>query len=98
MSSHTLLTEAEMKPALTPVEIPGGSAEGPDGSPAKYGFGWFLNPHQGHARMWHYGETVGFRTSIQRFVDDHLTVIVLSNRSDVEAEELAAKVADLYLK
>jgi CubicO group peptidase (beta-lactamase class C family) len=98
LASHTLLTEAEMRPALTPVEIPGGFAEGPDGSPAKYGFGWFLNPHQGHARMWHYGETVGFRTSIQRFVDDHLTVIVLSNRSDVAAEELAAKVADLYLK
>jgi len=98
MAGHALLTEAEMKPALTPVEIPGGSAEGPDGSPAKYGFGWFLNPHQGHTRMWHYGETVGFRTSIQRFVDDHLTVIVLSNRSDVAAEKLAVKVADLYLK
>jgi hypothetical protein len=48
--------------------------------------------------MWHYGETVGFRTSIQRFLDDHLTVVVLSNRSDVDAAELAVKVADLYLK
>src|SRR5260221_3492576 len=98
LSRHTLLTEAEIRPALTPVEIPGGSAEEPDGSPAKYGFGWFLNPHQGHARMWHYGETVGFRTSIQRFVDDHLTVIVLSNRSDVEAAELSVKGAGLSLK
>jgi CubicO group peptidase (beta-lactamase class C family) len=97
LSRHTLLTEAEMRPALTPVEIPGGTAEDPDGSPVKYGFGWFLNPHQGHARMWHYGETVGFRTSIQRFLDDHLTVVVLSNRSDVDAAELAVKVADLYL-
>jgi hypothetical protein len=65
---------------------------------AKYGFGWFLTPYQGHARMWHYGETVGVRTSIQRFRDDQLTVIVLCNRSDVEARELALKVADLYLK
>jgi len=98
LSRHTLLSAAEMRPALTPVEIPGGSPEEPDGKPAKYGFGWFLNPHQGHARMWHYGETVGFRTAIQRFVDDQLTVIVLSNRSDVEARELALKVAGWYLK
>jgi CubicO group peptidase (beta-lactamase class C family) len=98
LSRHTLLSAAEMRPALTPVEIPGGSPEEPDGKPAKYGFGWFLNPHQGHTRMWHYGETVGFRTSIQRFVDDQLTVIVLSNRSDVEARELALKVAGWYLK
>ena len=98
LSRHTLLSAAEMRPALTPVEIPGGSPEEPDGKPAKYGFGWFLNPHQGHARMWHYGETIGFRTSIQRFVDDQLTVIVLSNRSDVDARDLALKVASWYLK
>jgi CubicO group peptidase (beta-lactamase class C family) len=98
LGSHTLLSEGEMRPALTPVAIPAGSAEEPDGKPAKYGFGWFLNPHQGHSRMWHYGETVGFRTSIQRFVNDHLTVIVLCNRSDIEARELAVKVAGLYLK
>ncbi|HUD66084.1 MAG TPA: serine hydrolase domain-containing protein [Candidatus Sulfotelmatobacter sp.] len=98
LSRHTLLSAAEMRPALTPVEIPGGSPEEPDGKPAKYGFGWFLNPHQGHARMWHYGETIGFRTSIQRFVDDQLTVIVLSNRSDVDARDLSLKVASWYLK
>ena len=98
LSNHALLNAAEMRPALTPAEVPEGSAEEPDGKPAKYGFGWFLNPHHGHARMWHYGETVGFRTSIQRFVDDHLTVIVLCNRSDVEAAQLALKVADFYLK
>ena len=34
------------------------------------------------------------RTSIQRFVDDHLSVIVLCNRSDVEAAQFALKLAD----
>jgi hypothetical protein len=48
--------------------------------------------------MWHYGETVGFRTSIQRFPDDKLTVIVLCNRVDLSAPDLALKIADLYLK
>ena len=46
--------------------------------------------------MWHYGETVGFRTAIERFPDDRLTVIVLCNRSDIVAEDVALKVADLY--
>jgi hypothetical protein len=48
--------------------------------------------------MSHDGETIGFRTTIQRFPDDKLTVIVLANRSDVNPAELALKVADLYLE
>jgi hypothetical protein len=48
--------------------------------------------------MWHYGETVGFRTSIQRFPADGLTVIVLCNRADLNAIDSALKIADLYLK
>ena len=47
--------------------------------------------------MWHDGSTIGFRTTIQRFPDDALTVIILANRSDLNPEEFALKVADLYL-
>jgi hypothetical protein len=86
-----------MKPALTPARPLEASAEEFDGSPAQYGFGWFLNPYRGHARMWHFGETMGFRTAIQRFVDEKLTVIVLCNRTDLEAREIALKIADIYL-
>jgi CubicO group peptidase (beta-lactamase class C family) len=97
LRGHRLLNEAEMQPALTPVKLPDGSAEEPDGTRAEYGFGWFLNPYQGHSRMWHYGETIGFRTAIQRFMDEKLTIIVLCNRADLEARDLALKIADLYL-
>ena len=97
LRSHTLLSEAEMKPALTPVKLPHSSALSPEGLPVQYGFGWFLEPYKGHTRMWHYGETVGFRTTIQRFPKDDFTVIVLCNRVDLSAMELALKVADLYL-
>ncbi len=97
LAHHTLLTEAEMKPAITPVKVADGSVQEPDGRPAAYGFGWFLNPYQDHPRMWHYGETVGFRTTIQRFVEDKLTVIVLCNRDDVVPASLALQVANLFL-
>ncbi len=96
LRTHTLLNESEMLPALAPVQPTGGPAK-EDGREVSYGFGWFLDPYKGHRRMWHYGETVGFRTSIQRFPADDLTIIVLCNRVDLIAPDLALKIADLYL-
>ena len=97
LRDHTLLTEAEMQPALTPVRLKGGPAKFPDATTPSYGFGWFLNPYKGHKRMSHDGETVGFRTTIQRFPDDDLTIIVLANRADLNPQDLALKAADLFL-
>lgn len=96
LREHTLLSEAEMQPALTPVHV----ADGPptsEGRNVSYGFGWFLDPYKGHKRMWHDGETIGFRTTIQRFPDDKLTIIVLANRTDIDPKAFALRVADLYL-
>lgn len=98
LREHTLLSEAEMQPALTPVEPTSGPAKLQSGKTLSYGFGWFLDPYQGHGRMFHDGETIGFLTTIQRFPDDNLTVIVLANRTDVDPQTLALKVGDLYLE
>jgi CubicO group peptidase (beta-lactamase class C family) len=108
LQKHTLLSEEEMKPALTPVKLADGSetrwpAEpGEDnlhpGKPVSYGFGWLLDPYKGHARMWHWGSTTGFRTVIERFTNDQLTIIILCNRTDVDAEKLALQVAELIFK
>ena len=107
LRDHMLLSDAEMKPALTPVQPTGGPAKTEEGETLSYGFGWFLDPYpdshkpdshqKSHKRMSHDGGTIGFRTTIQRFPDDDLTVIVLANRTDIDPEELALKVADLYL-
>lgn len=97
LREHTLLSEPEMQPALTPVQPTSGPAKLQSGRNLSYGFGWFLDPYQGHRRMSHDGETIGFRTTIQRFPDDSLTVIVLANRADVDPASMALKVADLYL-
>jgi CubicO group peptidase (beta-lactamase class C family) len=98
LRNHTLLSEAEMQPALTPVQPTAGPAKFPEGASVSYGFGWFLDPYNGHKRMSHDGGTIGFRTTIQRFPDDKLTIVVLANRTDINPEELALKVADLYLR
>src|SRR5579883_2595218 len=103
LASHTLLSESEMKPALTPVRLADGSephwpaAAGGDnlapGKPVWYGFGWFLDPYNGRARMWHSGSTRGFSTVIERFPTEKLTVIVLCNRTDLDASKLALEIA-----
>ena len=100
LANHTLLSAKEIEPALTPaIAANGAPLRQSDGSLAPlYGFGWFLNPYRGHRRYAHYGETVGFRTAIQRFPDDRLTVIVLANRAEVDAPALAESVADLYFR
>ncbi|MBM3297662.1 MAG: beta-lactamase family protein, partial [Candidatus Aminicenantes bacterium] len=94
---NVLFSEEEFREALLPVSVPGPGPEEPDGTPAAYGFGWFLNAWRGRARMWHYGETTGFRTAMHRFPMDGLTVVVLCNRSDLEASALALEAAAVCL-
>jgi CubicO group peptidase (beta-lactamase class C family) len=106
--NHTLLTADEMIPAMTPAVLSTGAephwpVEANDdnlhpGKPVSYGFGWFLDPYQLHPRMWHTGSTQGFRTVIERFTDENLTIIILSNRVDLEVEKLALKAAGLQLR
>ena len=65
------------------------------GNPVSYGFGWFLDPYEGHARMWHFGSTIGFGTLIDRFAAEQLTIVVLCNRTDIDPPMLALQVADV---
>lgn len=53
---------------------------------SQYGYGWFLThaPVPGHQLIWHYGLIDGFRNYIGRYVDDHVTIIFLSNLSTVD--------------
>jgi hypothetical protein len=48
--------------------------------------------------MWHTGETMGFRTVIERFPKDGLTIVVLCNRTDLDPAKLALQAADLILR
>jgi CubicO group peptidase (beta-lactamase class C family) len=104
LESHVLLSREEMRAALQPVTLADGSsphwpnAPGDDnlnpGRTVSYGFGWFLDPYKGHARMWHFGSTMGFRTAIERFTADKLTIAILCNRTDLDPGKLALQVAD----
>jgi CubicO group peptidase (beta-lactamase class C family) len=107
LRTNVLLSPAWMKPATTRVTLVDGSRPrwptepGEDnlapGESVAYGFGWFLDPWRGHARMWHHGSTRGFRAVIDRFTDDGVTVVILANRDDLDVRELALQIAKPYL-
>jgi len=67
------------------------------GHAGAYGFGWFLNLQASHPLMWHYGDTMGFKSAILRYTRDNLTVIVLCNRTDLDQGALALQAAQLFL-
>jgi CubicO group peptidase (beta-lactamase class C family) len=95
LRQHTLLNPEEMQAAYTPVTVPGG-AKTEEGHATQYGFGWYLDPYKDRKRTWHTGSTAGFRTVIERFPEEQLTVIVLCNRDDLQPKKLAEQVADVY--
>ncbi len=100
-----LVSHEEMKAGLLAVRLFDGSEPhwptqpGDDnlnpGKPVSYGFGWFLDAYNGRARMWHSGSTQGFRTVIERFTKENLTIIILCNRTDLDPSVLALQVADI---
>jgi CubicO group peptidase (beta-lactamase class C family) len=107
LQKHTLLSEEEMAPALSPVVLADGaqphwpkdtdSDNLAPGKPVAYGYGWFLDPYEGHPRLWHSGSTMGFRTVIERFPSDNLTIVILCNRTDLDVRALSEKIASSML-
>jgi CubicO group peptidase (beta-lactamase class C family) len=69
-----------------------------DGTETKYGFGWRIEEFEGHRNIGHGGATSGFSASLQRFPDDHVAVILLTNTDEQIATVLARNVARFYFK
>jgi len=68
-----------------------------DGKTVPYGYGWGLSPWQGHKRVFHDGGLPGFPADFERFIDDKLTVIVLTNTEGVDASQIALTVAGIFI-
>jgi CubicO group peptidase (beta-lactamase class C family) len=90
LDSHALVSEASQRLAWTPPTLP-------DGSSARYGFGWFVDQDGGRTRLSHHGETSGFTNAIVKYPEQRLTVIVLTNRAGGEPWRLAQQLADRWL-
>jgi CubicO group peptidase (beta-lactamase class C family) len=67
------------------------------GASHTYGFGWEVDTIGGHKRVSHSGSLTGFRATISRYLDDKLTVIVLTNSGLADPDTIALNVADAYI-
>jgi CubicO group peptidase (beta-lactamase class C family) len=93
---ESLLKRSTLDLMWTPVKLKDGSPnKGADGS--AYGFGWFVGNQKGHRVIGHDGAWQGFQTTINRYVDDRVTVVVLTNLAEGKPWEIAQHVADMYL-
>jgi CubicO group peptidase (beta-lactamase class C family) len=82
------LPGTERTAAWTPVRLTGSGTY-------PYGFGWMLDPVRGRPGIGHTGSWQGFRTSIQRYPDARLTVIVLANLAEARPSAIGLAVAGL---
>lgn len=90
LDDDRLLNAVSKAQMWTPVKLN-------DGSTRKYGFGWNVDGVvEGHKNVGHSGSTSGFSASIQRFPDDRLAVIILTNTDEQIATTLAQKVATFF--
>ena len=87
---NTLISKNDFAAALAPTRLNNGTLP-----KTPYGFGGYLDPYRGRPRIWHTGETLGFRTVIQRFLEEDLSIIILANRTDLDVAKMALQVADL---
>ena len=63
-----------------------------------YGYGWHIQIQDGHRLIEHDGQWQGFETQISRYVDDELTVVVLTNLAEAKPDQIAHGVASLYFQ
>jgi uncharacterized protein (TIGR03435 family) len=62
---------------------------------ADYGFAWSISKVNGHKLIQHGGAWQGFTCVIQRYVDDNLTIVVLTNLAGANPPRFAVKIAGL---
>ena len=84
-----VLTKASRAAMWTRTQLTGGGS-------SDYGFGWELDSLDHHWRVQHNGALPGFRAAFVRFVDDSLSVVVLTNGDSALPGDVADGVARIY--
>ncbi|MEP7339081.1 MAG: serine hydrolase [Acidobacteriota bacterium] len=85
-----ILRQSTLSQMWSPVKLNSGATH-------PYGFGWELSTVGGHKLVHHGGSLPGFRAQIARFVDDKLSVVVLTNGDNADPNLIALGVAALYI-
>jgi CubicO group peptidase (beta-lactamase class C family) len=89
--TEKLLKKSSFDQMWTPVKLNSGKT-------SPYGFGWRITEENGHRLLEHGGAWQGFTMYISRYVDDRLTIIVMTNldSSHSDPAKIAQGIAALY--
>lgn len=90
LDGDTILDARARQASWTPARLN-------DGSSGPYGLGWYVGTRNGHRVIQHGGAWQGFKSSLQRYPDDRLTVVVLANSAAARQGKIADLVAAHYV-
>jgi CubicO group peptidase (beta-lactamase class C family) len=95
--TEKLLKKSSLDLMWRPTPLQSGQANAGRPNSGHYGFGWFIDDRNGHRCIHHDGSWQGFETAIDRYVDDQLTVVALTNLADAQPGKITRHVAEMYL-
>ncbi|HEX5874818.1 MAG TPA: serine hydrolase domain-containing protein [Pyrinomonadaceae bacterium] len=90
LNTGKILKPSTLEQMWTPVKLNNGTT-------SLYGFGWELTPIRDHKQVNHGGSLPGFRAQYTRFVDDKISIAVLTNGDNANASAIAIGVANFYI-
>lgn len=67
-------------------------------SKSYYCFGWIVDEYNGHKVVMHDGANSGFRSSYIRYVDDGLSIIIMTNTEEANPSFIARSLANYYFR
>ena len=88
--SESILRDPELRAMWTPTTLN-------EGKRSDYGLGWAVGRYRTQRVVGHGGGISGFATDIARFVDQKLTVIVLSNAENSNPASIGRGIAAFYI-
>jgi CubicO group peptidase (beta-lactamase class C family) len=86
LATGSLLSPASREAMWRPVSLASGATH-------PYGFGWDLESSPRGRLVQHDGEWQGFSTHFARYLDDGLSIMILSNLADAPVAELSRAIA-----
>ncbi len=63
-----------------------------------YGYGWFVEEYKGRKLIQHGGANIGFRSVFAHFVNEELSIIIMTNTDEANPRAIANALADYYFR
>ncbi len=63
-----------------------------------YGFGWSINELNGRKVVQHGGSNIGFRSYYTRFINDGLSIIIMTNTDEANPATIVRALSDYYFR